>query len=266
MDLIQLLVLALIQGLTEFLPISSSAHLIIPSTFFDWPDQGLAFDIAVHIGSLLAVVIYFRSDLQLLVEDSFASIIDRKFHTQTHLAIQIIVATLPIALVGFLIKPMVESTFRTVEIIAGATIVFGVLMGVADQYSKRRAIPAKHLPGYYGATLIGLAQILALIPGTSRSGITITTAIFVGLTYQNAARFSFLISIPVITGAGLLAFYDAMQTPITVEWNGLIMGALISGLSAFICIGVFIRLINWTGLMPYVYYRLTLGFLILIAL
>ena len=266
LELLQPYLLALIQGLTEFLPISSSAHLIIPSKIFGWPDQGLGFDIAVHIGSLLAVVIYFRSDLQQIIEKTFTSFVRRQFYPETHLAIQICIATLPIVAIGFLFKPLVETDLRTIQVIAWATIVFGILMGIADRYSKFRSNPSDNIPGYFGSMIVGLAQVMALIPGTSRSGITITAALFLGMTYQHATRFAFLISIPVIAGAGLLGFYDAIKIALKVDWYTLALSALISGLSAYLCIGFFIRLISWTGLLPYVYYRLTLGLVILIFL
>ena len=266
MELIQQCLLALIQGVTEFLPISSSAHLILPSKIFGWPDQGLAFDIAAHTGSLLAVVFYFRSELQRLIDKTFTSIVRRQFYPETHLALQICIATLPIAAIGFLFKPLVETNLRTIQVIAWATIIFGILMGIADTYSKGRSNPSQNIPGYFGATVIGLAQVLALVPGTSRSGITITAALFLGMTYHHATRFAFLISIPVIAGAGLLGFYDAVKIALKVDWYSLAISVLISGLSAYFCIGFFIRLIRWTGLLPYMYYRLMLGFTILIFL
>ena len=199
MDAIQVILLALIQGLTEFLPISSSAHLILPAQLLGWVDQGLAFDVAVHVGSLLAVVIYFRRDIGNIVL-AWLKALNGPATEDSRLGWFIIWATVPAGLVGLLFNDLIEAHLRSVAVIAATTLIFGLLLGVADKRSsKRQSLSDITLKQ---ALWIGCAQALALIPGTSRSGVTMTAALFLGLTRQAAARFSFLLSIPIITPRG----------------------------------------------------------------
>lgn len=262
MDFIQIVVLSLIQGLTEFLPVSSSAHLILPAQLLDWPDQGLAFDVAVHIGTLTAVVIYFRQDLHLLIRDWCLSLAGRGATQHSKMAWYIGLATIPAVFFGLFLKMSgLDESMRSLQVIAATTLIFGALLGVADYYARCHwPLTAITLPR---AMIIGLAQMLALIPGTSRSGITMTAALFLGFDRAAAARFSFLLSIPVILGAGLLLTLDLVQSAAPVDWQVLMMGALLSGLSALVCIHLFLGVINRMGLMPFVFYRLTLGLALL---
>ena len=200
MDTVQTILLALLQGLTEFLPISSSAHLILLPRLLGWEDQGLAFDVAVHVGTLLAVILYFHEDVRRLLLAWFASIVNRQMSADARLAWLVVLGTIPAALTGLLLDDVIETHLRSPLVIALTTIGFGVLLGVADQ--RGRQARREDSLSVMDVVWIGLAQALALIPGTSRSGVTMTAALALGLTRTAAARFSFLLSIPVILMAG----------------------------------------------------------------
>ena len=251
--LLQIVVLALIQGITEFLPVSSSAHLILPAALTDWPDQGLAFDVAVHFGTVVAVVAYFRRDLARFVRSGASLAMHGRWDDNLDLLAKVCVATIPIVVVGFLLKSHIESHLRSTTIIATATITFGIALWLADRHRGEGTSP-----NYLQATLIGLAQAVALVPGTSRSGITIAAALALGLTRHAAARFSFLLSIPAIAGAAIYTAIDAgPDTPL--PWMDLGLGFVLAGASAFACIAMFIRFIERVGMTPFVVYRVLLG-------
>lgn len=253
MDWLQIVVLSLVQGITEFLPVSSSAHLLLPSLLTDWPDQGLAFDVGVHFGSLAAVVIYFRLELTRMAQATFSYPLSRSYTSDVDWVCKLALATLPVVIIGLFLKDAVEDYLRTLPIIAATTIGFGLLLWWSDREPSER-----ELLNWRDATLIGLAQVLALLPGTSRSGITITAALLLGLNRTTAARFSFLLSIPTIAGAQLLLSVDLLEEGFE-RWPELLTGAFIAGLSAYACIHYFIALVNRTGMLPYVLYRLLLG-------
>lgn len=247
------MVLAVVQGLTEFLPISSSAHLVLVSHLAGWPDQGLAFDAAVHLGSLVAVLVYFRREL--------ADIADSAFHLRrdasTALLGRVAVATVPVVVAGALFKPWIETELRSTEVIAAATIAFALALWWADR--RRGEERDEHGLTLSQAALIGVAQAVALVPGTSRAGITITAALLLGLSRQGAARFSFLLAIPAIAGAALLSATDAAAGGDAPAWGDLALGFALSGLCAYACIAAFIALVQRTGMTPYVVYRIALG-------
>ncbi len=258
MDFIQLFVLSIIQGLTEFLPISSSAHLILVPLLTGWQDQGLAFDVAVHVGTLSAVVFYFRHELTLMAKDWFKSLTTFKQTPNSLLAWGVIIGTIPVGITGLLFKEVIETSLRSPIVIATTTIIFGLTLWWADVYGKRQR--DEHTLTLKDILIIGCAQALALIPGTSRSGITMTAALLIGLSRAAAARFSFLLSIPAILLPGLLKTLDLANTSYNnVEWNTLFLGALISGCTAFVVIHFFLKLLEKTGMLPYVIYRLLLG-------
>jgi undecaprenyl-diphosphatase len=262
MDLIQIFVLALLQGFTEFLPISSSAHLILPSKMLGWADQGLAFDVATHIGTLAAVIFYFRRDVFAITKGWLTTGFSKQMDNNGRLAWSIIVATIPAGLVGLLYGDWIEANLRSSEVIAYATIGFGLLLLVADhKANEHKSILQMTL---LAAVIIGLFQALALIPGTSRSGITITAALFLGFQRDSAARFSFLISIPLILAAGLLKTKDLVEQAAQVDWATIGLAASLSAVSAYICIYFFLALINRIGMVPFVVYRLLLGAILLI--
>ncbi|MBV0933476.1 undecaprenyl-diphosphate phosphatase [Marinobacterium weihaiense] len=259
---IQTALLAILQGLTEFLPISSSAHLILPSQLWGWDDQGLAFDVGVHVGTLLAVMFYFRREVLLMTRAWFRSL---GGHTDAEgrLAWLVVLATLPALVAGFVGSEIIGVYGRSVLVIAGTTLIFGVLLGWAD--ARRREQRTTTEMSVKDAGLIGLAQALALIPGTSRSGITITAALMLGFDRQSAARFSFLLSIPVILGAGTLKGLELYQEGSSTHWLQVGAGALIAGLSALACIHLFLKWLDRVGMKPFVIYRLLLGMLLLVT-
>jgi undecaprenyl-diphosphatase len=253
-DWLQIITLALIQGITEFLPISSSAHLILPSLLTDWPDQGLAFDVAVHMGTLAAVVTFFRDDLAAFTRGCIDTLADRRMNPESEQVAKLAAATLPVVVLGVLLQGWIESSLRSVEVIATTTILFGLLLAAADRRHGETDVVS-----WRAAMIIGTCQALALIPGTSRSGITITAGLWLGLSRTSAARFSFLLAIPTIAGAALLMLLELATGSAPVNWTALAAGAGIAGISAYFCISAFVRLVERTGVMPYVYYRLLLG-------
>ncbi len=262
MELIQIILLALIQGLTEFLPISSSAHLILAPYVFGYADQGLAFDLAVHLGTLIAVVLYFRREILLMLQDWFVSLSPGgKPTANSRLGWSIILATIPVMLIGVLIKDLVENQLRAPQIIAATTIIIGLLLWWADRYSKRNmgigSMNLKH------ALFIGVAQAIALIPGTSRSGITMAAALMLGYTREAASRFSFLLSIPTILASVLWVGKDLLSSEEAVNWLDLGLGVFLSFAAAYTTIHFFLRFIERIGMTPFVIYRLILGVIIL---
>jgi len=258
MDFYQLFILSLVQGLTEFLPISSSAHLILVPLLTGWDDQGLAFDVAVHVGTLSAVVIYFRNELFLMTRDWLLSIRTFKQTAESRLAWGVIIGTIPVGIVGLLFKDFIETSLRSPLVIATTTILFGLVLWWADARGKRQR--DEYTLSYTDYIIIGCAQALALIPGTSRSGITITAGLFLGLNRAAAARFSFLLSIPAILLPGLLKTLDLVgASESAMNWQTLFQGAFLSGITAFLVIHYFLKLLERTGMMPYVYYRIILG-------
>lgn len=254
----QLLILAIIQGLTEFLPVSSSAHLILPSQILGWPDQGLAVDIAVHAGSLLAVVTYFRHDLIAIVIGSWDALRQRRATPEIQLALKLLIATIPAIFAGLLAGEFVEFGARSAGFIGVTTLLFGLLLGVADRHGQR-ATSAAVTVTFTAALLIGAAQALAIFPGVSRSGITITAALLLGLGYLQAARFSFLMSIPVTVAAVAYKCAQLLTLSAPVVWRDLLVSAVLSALAAYFAIAVFLRLLQRVGLMPFVWYRVILG-------
>ena len=266
MSTIEVLFLALIQGLTEFLPISSSAHLILPSQILGWQDQGLAFDVAVHVGSLLAVCLYFRKEVGEMLVAWIGTITSKQSSDPGEafngkLAWWIILATIPAGLFGLLGKDLIEEHLRSALVIAATTILFGILLGFADIKAKQNVELEKL--GLKGALLIGLAQAIALIPGTSRSGITMTIGLMLGLSRKNAARFSFLLSIPVIAMAGSYLTLKLITEAQGVDWSVIALGSALAFVSAYACIHYFLIIVDKLGMMPFVIYRLILGTLLL---
>ena len=260
MEWLHIITLALIQGITEFLPISSSAHLILVAEFGGWGDQGLPFDVAVHLGTLGAVCLYFRRDLAGYLSSSLGFVSGRGADDQFQELLKVSAATIPVVIGGLLFKDDVEGAWRALTTIAWATIGFGLLLGIADYFRGQDDASGERLNiSWLQAGLIGLAQMLALIPGTSRSGITITAALLLGLSRTSAARFSFLLSIPTIAGAAILTIADLMSEPEPARWLDLSIGAGLAALSAYLCISAFISLVERTGMLPYVIYRLLLG-------
>jgi undecaprenyl-diphosphatase len=244
----QAIVLGVVQGLTEFLPVSSSAHLTLLPWYMGWEDPGLAFDVSLHLGTLLGVLVYFWNDLWVLLKGS----------ERTRWFSILVVGTVPGAVAGILLKKQAETAFRSPPLIAGTLIGAGLLLAWAD----RRAGPHS-LSDFTtrAALLVGLAQAFAVIPGVSRSGITICTALFLGFDRTSAARFSFLLSIPIIAGAGLVEAPKIIHS--TLGFPSLAMGFLASAIAGFFSILFLIRLLRTRTYMPFAAYRMLLGGFIL---
>jgi len=258
----QIIVLAIVQGITEFLPISSSGHLILIPAFTDWPDQGIATDVMVHVGSLVAVLVYFWRDVLALIIGTL-NLLRGRVTNDGKIAIYIVLATIPAVIFGlYLKKSGMSASLRSVEVIAWNAIIFGVVLYMADIIGKR--VKTMENMTFAPAMMIGIAQALALIPGTSRSGVTMSAARFLGFERAEAARFSFLLGIPAIAGAGavtMLEFVEAGQSiPSDALW-----AAFLTFFSAIAAIAFLMALVKRTSFLVFVIYRLALG-LILFAL
>jgi len=257
METAHIIWLALVQGLTEFLPVSSSAHLILVPKVLGWPDQGLAFDVAVHLGTLIAVVTFFRNDIWTLFLAWIGSISGKGMTPQARLAWGVVVGTIPAGIVGLLFKDYIEIYLRSPLVIAATTIIFGLLLWYADRRAK--LVRDELTLSWQDFLVVGAAQAVALIPGTSRSGITITAGLLLGLTREAAARYSFLLSIPIIVLSGMGVTGDLLASSEPVDWNALWLGTVLAAVSAFACIHLFLAWINRMGMLPFVIYRLCLG-------
>lgn len=260
-DLFHVFVLAVVQGLTEFLPVSSSAHLILVPKLLHWQDQGLAFDAAIHLGTLIAVLLYFRVELKAMVHDWINSIVKRRNTANSRLAWAIGFGTIPVGLAGLLFNNYISENMRATWIIAATTISFGILLGVAAMISKQKR--SEYSLTWSDVITIGCAQALALIPGVSRSGITLTAGLFVGLSKQAAARYSFLLSIPVIILAGGYELLKLHNSNVAIDYGALAFGFTVAAITGYACIDVFLKLLNKIGVMPFVVYRIILGIALL---
>ncbi len=276
MTAIQAFVLALIQGVTEFLPISSSAHLILVPYFLGWPDHDLRFDVVTNAGTLLAAILYFRHDLyrELLEARALASgtpgegggdsaLLARL--GRPYLLPAVVLGSLPVLFCGYLFYDLISTVARGPVVIASASIAFGLLLWAADVYARERK-PLRSI-SWRDSLLIGLAEAVALIPGTSRSGVTITAGLFLGFRRTDAARFSFLLAIPVGSAALL---QDLWTTPFgglpAAELRNLAIGLVVSGVSAYLVIGWLLEWMKKQTLLPFVLYRVLLGLLTLAIL
>lgn len=267
MTFIQAAALGVVQGLTEFLPISSIAHLRVIPALLGWPDPGAAFSAVLQLGTLLAVLVYFASDVWSLARaatgDLFAG---RPWASQEgRLAWYILIGTIPIGLCGVLFKHAIEGELRSLYLIAASLIGLGVLLWVAERTATfRREIRGM---GWWDSQAIGLAQTVALIPGSSRSGTTITAAMFLGLSREAAARFSFLLGIPAIGGAAVFELRDLLRHGLSGEGlQVLAVGILTSAVSGYLAIDLLLRYLRTRTTYVFVWYRLGLGLLLLILL
>lgn len=261
MTLVQIIVLSLVQGLTEFLPVSSSAHLILGGQAFGWTDQGLVFDVATHLGTLFAVLFYFRHDLAAMTASALRPARTADDRRNRSLLGAIVLASLPVLIVGFLARDLVEQYLRDVRVIAWMTIVFGLLLWLADVAAPRvRSLADLR---WRPAVLIGLAQVCALVPGVSRSGVTITAGRALGFSPDAAARFSFLLAVPVIAAAGGYGALKVLTGEAPIDWLQFLLALAFSAFAGWVCIAAFLALLRRVGLLPFVIYRLALGVLLL---
>ena len=265
MEILQIIVLAFIQGASEFLPISSSAHLILIPKLTSWQDQGLIFDIALHLGTLVAVILYFRKYLYVLWQGFSKHIISGQNNDDAKIVWQIIVATIPVGLAGLIFKDSIANELRSVVVIAYATLGFGILLGIASWINKGKI---KHLKiSYFDASIIGLFQVLALIPGTSRAGITITAALLLGLPQSLGAKFSFLLAIPVVVLSAILAMISLFSDASHLDGANIgfiILGFGLTAFTAYFTIALFMKMLVVLGMLPFVIYRILLGLALLI--
>ncbi|ERS12744.1 UDP-diphosphatase [Marinobacter sp. EN3] len=260
MDYFQAFFLGILQGLTEFLPISSSGHLILIPAFFDWEDQGVGFDLAVHVGTLLAVVLYFRQDVFGITRDGLTSLARRQMVGQGNMAWFLVIGTIPAGLAGLALLDMIDNELRAVEVIFFTTLVFGLLLGWAD-WRPNQGRTLDDLT-WKDAIIVGCAQALSLIPGTSRSGATITAGLFLGMSRQTASRFSFLLAIPITALASAVKLLEAATSEVAVDWSGFLVGGVTSFIMAIIAIHFFLKWLNKVGMWPYVLYRIVLALVI----
>lgn len=263
MTIEQIIVLAIVQGVTEFLPISSSGHLILVPKLLHWQDQGLVVDVMVHVGTLFAILIYFWRDVARIVRGAF-ELLKGKVTDNGRLAIYIILASIPAVAFGIFLKTLGYTDLeRNVAVVAWNTILYGILMLVADMAGSQQRTLANMTLG--SAMIIGVAQALALIPGTSRSGVTITAGRFLGFNRPDCARFSFLLGIPAIAGAGVFTVGDALASgePVTLDAVYCAVLTFFAGLAA---IAFLMALVKRVSLLPFVLYRMVLGGFLLVLL
>ncbi len=256
-------VLGLIQGLTEFLPISSSAHILIVSQLLGWRDPGAAFTAVIQIGTEAAVIVYFRRDLLRIARAWIHSVRTRQGSPESRLGWYIIVGTIPIVVLGVAFTRQIETAARNLWLVASVLIVFGIVLGVVDRWgSKSRSLNAMTSRD---GLILGFGQALALIPGVSRSGATISTGLALGYTREAAARYSFLLAIPAVLGAG---FYEASKigSDASVAWGPTLTATAISFLVGYTVIAWLLRYISTHSFLPFVLYRVALGSLVLVLL
>lgn len=257
MTFLQLLIIAIVQGVTEYLPISSSGHLILIPALTDFPDQGPLIDVAVHIGSLFAILIYFFKDAVGLARGGFATIGIGKDPLQKRLFLWVLIGTIPAVALGLFFKlGGYLDGFRSTHLVATNLIVYGILLGLADRYGKQEK--SFEDVTLRDAILVGLAQALALVPGTSRSGSTMTAARALGYKRVEAARFSFLLAIPAVAGAGLLAVLELADASAQVQIDALIAGVL-TFLVAFATMAFLMNFLKRASMMIFVIYRIAMG-------
>lgn len=257
MSLLEAIVLGLVQGFGEFLPISSSAHLVLVPWLFNWPDPGLTFDIALHLGTLGAVVLYFWKDWVRLITGGLTRIKSQEGRLFWYL----VAATIPGAIGGYLLEEQAETIFRTPLLIGIMLIVMGIFLYWAD----RKATKTYELDGISlkASLLIGISQVLAIIPGVSRSGITMTTGLLAGLTREGAARFSFLLSTPIIFGAAVVKIPELASNPSVIDANFFI-GMIVAFITGLASIGFLLRFIQTKNFLPFAWYRFGLGAIVII--
>jgi undecaprenyl-diphosphatase len=257
MDSLQIVVLAIVQGITEFLPISSSGHLILVPYLTGWPDQGLEFDLAVHLGTLIAIVAYFRTTLAAMARDWVRSVAARREVGESRLAWAVLFGTIPAGLVGLALRGDIETTLRSPLVVACTTIGYALLLLAADRFGAQRR--DERSIGWVDVVVIGCAQALSLVPGTSRSGITMTAGLFRGLSRTGAARFSFLLAVPVTAAAGLSELANYADYSTAIDTRAIALGVVVSAATGFASIHYLLKWLTRFGMLPYVIYRLVLG-------
>ena len=261
-DLFLSFILGIIQGLTEFLPISSSAHLLFPSLVFGSNDLGLAFDISVHVGTLLAVIYYFRDDIFAMTKSLFQS--NSSLTEERGLALLLIIATIPIVLAGFFGSDLININRTNISSIAYMNLIFAGFLFIAYLYSSASKTLVEL--SIIGALFIGLFQVFALLPGASRSGTAMTAALFIGLSLKDASKFAFLLSIPTIFGALVFLLIEISTSSYSFNFISLFIGLISSCVVAFLTIKYFLIFVDRIGMYPFVIYRIILGCILLLLI
>jgi len=265
-NILHAIVLGALQGFAEVLPISSSAHLIIVPWLLQWPESGLTFDVALHLGTFLALTLYFRRDIVEMAAAAVDAISNRSLNTPARrLPFLIIAATVPAAVVGKLFEQQLEDIFRSNPLLtASVLIVFGIILGIADIAGRKRLALDEIKPA--SALTIGLFQCLALVPGVSRSGITITAGLMLGFTRESAARFSFLMSLPIVAGAALLKSLQILKHGIPAgEGLPMLVGIGVSAITGYISVAFLLKFVQKHSISPFVWYRVVAGGVIISA-
>jgi len=261
LTIIEAIVLGLVQGLTEFIPISSTAHLLIVPSILGWGDPGAAVSAVIQFGTLLAAIIYFFRDIVRLIGGFFRGLITRRplADVDSREAWLVVIGTIPIVVLGLLFKKHIESTFRGLWIVTTMVIVVAILMHLAEGYAKRRTLRGFDDMTVMDAVVIGLGQCLALIPGSSRSGSTIMPAIFRGIDRPTAARYSFLLSIPAVGGAGVLELFKERHALGALGWTPIAVAIIVAFISGYASIWFLIRYLRSHTTHVFIYYRYALG-------
>lgn len=267
MNLLHAAILGALQGFAEVLPISSSAHLILVPWLLKWPPSGLTFDVALHLGTFLALAAYFWRDIIELIVSFFDALSARRLNTPARrLPFLIVAATVPAAVIGKLFEDQVEAVFRSNPLLISLLlVVFGLILGLTDYLGRKRLVLDEIKPE--SAMIIGLLQCLALIPGVSRSGITITAGLLLGFTRESAARFSFLMSLPIVVGAALLKTVHLIKHGIPAgEGLPMLVGIIFSAITGYISVALLLRLVQKQSLSPFVWYRVIVGGGVIVAI
>ena len=261
MSIIEAIVLGLVQGLTEFIPVSSTAHLEIVPVLLGWGDPGAAFSAVIQFGTLLAALIYFAKDIIRLIAGFFRGLVSRRplADTDSREAWLVIIGTIPIVILGLLLKKHIESTFRGLWVITTMVIVVAVLLQIAEVYARKRELRTFEDMGVPDAVAIGIGQCLALIPGSSRSGSTIMAALFRRIDRPTAARYSFLLSIPAVGGAGMLELIHERSHLAELGWTAVIVGIVVAFISGYASIWFLLRYLRSHTTAVFIYYRYALG-------
>ncbi len=262
MNMLQALILGVIQGLTEFLPISSSGHLILVPTMFGWEQDGLAFDTAVHLGTFFSVAAVFWKDAWRMV----LGVVGKGDRKEGRLGWMIVAATVPIVIVGGLFGDVIDTVLRAPIVAAWSLIVWGVILGAADVLTRIRkpSVRADHAVGWRHTIAIGAAQVLALIPGTSRSGVTMSMGLLTGLDRRTAVRFSFLLSMPSVGAAAVYVLIKSLQSGVNLLTPEMLVGFLAAALSGMVAIRLLLRVIERWSFMPFALYRIALGVILIL--
>ncbi|MBX9702904.1 MAG: undecaprenyl-diphosphate phosphatase [Silvanigrellaceae bacterium] len=268
LDYYQIAFLGLVQGITELLPVSSTAHLRVVPSFMGWPDPGTAFTAAMQLASFFAVIIYFKKEILAIFLGTIRAILNKNFHTfEFKLGMGIILGTLPIVVFGLTIKPLLNSpgnAFRSLYVIGAASVVMGLLLILAEKVTKK--LRNFNELNMRDCLLVGLAQVLALIPGVSRSGSTITAGLFLGLKRETAAAFSFILGVPAIVGAGLKEIHELQKAHLsTAGWESLGFGLLVGSCAAFIAVFLLMKYIEKKSMLIFAWYRVILGTILVLG-